>query len=118
LRRPAAHCPNHADVANALGAVVGPVRLSATITITAPSIDVFRLNGDSGPTDHRALDAALADARAKATALARGRAELAGAAAPDITLQEDIVEIPVENVSMFVEARVTATATGRPRTAR
>ncbi len=111
-------CPVHADVANALGAVVGPVRLTATVTITAPVSDRFRLSGGAEGSDHASLDAALIAARVMATNLAAAKADAAGAAEPDIMLSENINSVTVEGLEIFVEATIKATATSRPRTAR
>ena len=111
-------CPIHADVANALGAVVGPVRLTATITITAPVSDRFRVSGGSTSTDHSSLETALIEARSQASQMATAKADAAGAAAPDIVLTESINSVMVEGLEIFVEATVKATATSRPRTAR
>lgn len=111
-------CPVHADVANALGAVVGPVRLSAIVTITAPVADRFRISGGPISSDHNSLEAALAEARKMATDMAAAKADAAGAAAPDIVLTENINSVLVEGLQIFVEATIKATATSRPRTAR
>jgi N-methylhydantoinase A/oxoprolinase/acetone carboxylase beta subunit len=114
----ACDCPIHADVANALGAVVGPVRLSATVTITAPVSDRFRVSGGPEASDHDSLEIALVAARTLATTMATAKADAAGAAAPDIVLSENINSVTVEGLEIFVEATIKATATSRPRTAR
>jgi N-methylhydantoinase A/oxoprolinase/acetone carboxylase beta subunit len=110
-------CPADADVANALGAVVGPVRVSASIAVTSPAPDQFRVAGDA-PSVHHSLEPALAAARAGAIAAATRRAALAGAAEPHVELDEKLVIVPVDGSDMFIEATITATATGRPRSAR
>lgn len=114
----ACDCPVHADVANALGAVVGPVRLSALVTITAPAADRFRITGGPDAGDHNTLETALAAARTLARNMAAQKADAAGAAAPDIVLSENINSVMVEGLEIFVEATIKATATSRPRTAR
>ena len=111
-------CPVHADVANALGAVVGPVRLSAIVTITAPVSDRFRVSGGQEGSDYSSLEAALIAARELVTEMAAAKADSAGAAAPEIVLSENINSVMVEGLSIFVEATIKATATSRPRTAR
>jgi N-methylhydantoinase A/oxoprolinase/acetone carboxylase beta subunit len=114
----ACDCPVHADVANALGAVVGPVRLSVLVTITAPAADRFRITGGPDAGDHNTLETALAAARTLARNMAAQKADAAGAAAPDIVLSENINSVMVEGLEIFVEATIKATATSRPRTAR
>jgi N-methylhydantoinase A/oxoprolinase/acetone carboxylase beta subunit len=111
-------CPPHADVANALGAVAGPVRVSVETVVTSPAQDLFRVSAGAHSSDHRDRGAALAAAREAAHRQVLAKAAEAGAGDPDVTLREDITEVPVEGMTMFVEARITAIATGRPRTAR
>ncbi len=55
--------PDDADVANALGAVVGHVRVTAAARVSQPQEGLFRLNSDDG----------IRDFHNEADALARGR---------------------------------------------
>jgi N-methylhydantoinase A/oxoprolinase/acetone carboxylase beta subunit len=111
-------CPIHADVANALGAVAGTVRVAAVVMVTSPGPDQFRVSAGSSVSDHVSRRGALELARTVAREMALAQAAQAGAHAPDVTLSEVITEVPVENLTLFVEAAITAVATGRPRTAR
>ena len=61
------------------------------------------------------MDSALDLARDAAAALARGRAEKAGARDVTVTLDEDIKLVPVStDRDMFIEALIYATADGQP----
>jgi hypothetical protein len=62
--------------------------------------------------------AALAALEAALTQEATARAARAGAADVHITVARDIREAQIEGRQMFVEARITVTAAGRPRVAR
>ncbi len=110
--------PQDADVANALGAVVGQVRVSAEATVAQPSEGIFRLTaGDDTLRDfsdeQRALDEGEASVRAHATRLALE----AGTDTAEIDVTRDITVSIVESRRMFIEAKIVATATGRPRIA-
>ncbi len=109
--------PADADVANALGAVVGQVRLSVEALVSRPSEATFRVSAGAYMADFRDEEPALAAARAEASRLARERAVEAGADEPQIDLCEEIVAATVDGQRIFVEARIVATAFGRPRIA-
>ncbi len=110
--------PADADVANAVGAVVGQVRSSVTVTVTSPEEGLFIITGGGDSErvtdEQRALDAA----RHRATELGRMRAEASGAVDVVLVVREELDAPEIEGRRKLVEARITATATGRPRTAR
>ncbi|HEX5934495.1 MAG TPA: hydantoinase/oxoprolinase family protein [Pseudorhizobium sp.] len=107
--------PQHADVANAVGAVVGQVRAAATVVVTAAGEGSFVISGagDSQVVaeEIEALD--LARERARSAALLRASAD--GAALPVVTLSEELDRPEVEGGRRLLEARIVATAIGRPR---
>jgi N-methylhydantoinase A/oxoprolinase/acetone carboxylase beta subunit len=109
--------PEHADVANAVGAVVGRVRIARSVTITCPADGRFRAHFPGGAEDFTSFEAARAAATAELDTAVRAAASQAGAAEVHVTLAIDIRDATVEGRSMLVEATVTATATGRPRLA-
>jgi N-methylhydantoinase A/oxoprolinase/acetone carboxylase beta subunit len=109
------HIPEHADVANAIGAVVGRVRVRRQVTVTAPRRGVFRVH--SGPEPETVYD--LDDARRRATDAA-GRivaAEMvvAGAAEFELETRWHQKSADVEGREMFVEGVATVIASGRPK---
>jgi N-methylhydantoinase A/oxoprolinase/acetone carboxylase beta subunit len=109
--------PADADVANALGAVVGQVRVSVEALVARPSESTFRVSAGNLLADFREEEPALDAARTEAARLARQRAEEAGADEPQVEISQDISAATVEGQRSFVEARVVATAFGRPRIA-
>lgn len=110
--------PHDADVANALGAVVGQVRVSAEAIVSQPSEGVFRLSaGDEPPRDFGNEDVALREAEMRIRSLAGERALAAGTDAAEIDVEHDIQATTIEGRRIFIEARLVATASGRPRIA-
>jgi len=111
--------PGDADVANALGAVVGQVRVSAQATVSQPVEGVFRLSvGDDAPRDFGSEMQALVEGEARVRAIAAQQALEAGTDAAEIEVLRDVQASTVEGQRMFIEARLTATASGRPRIAK
>lgn len=106
--------PSDADVANAIGAVVGQVRSTATVFVTSPEEGVYFIAG-GGETmrvvgEAQAFDQARERARLAASALA----EASGAEDPVVSLHEEIDAPDIEGSRKLIEARFIATATGRP----
>jgi len=107
------HLPEHADVANAFGAVMGSVIQRAQITVTQPQHGIFCLFHGDEPRNFDTLDAAKAQAREIVFELARQRALQAGAIDPTITLAYDEVHVRDEiDGELFLESTVIATAIG------
>ncbi len=104
--------PEHADVANAIGAVVGQISMQKEIVISQPAQGQFRVAGISSPfgKERDALSAAEKMAHEEATRLAVE----AGAAEVEVsqTLREKRADI--EGQDTLIEASVKAVATGRP----
>jgi N-methylhydantoinase A/oxoprolinase/acetone carboxylase beta subunit len=109
--------PEHAGVANAIGAVVGQVAQRATGLVTSPGEGRFTAHLPGGLTVFSSRDAALAALESALVAEASDRARRAGAAEVAVTVTRDIREAEVEGRAMFIEATVSATACGRPRIA-
>ncbi|MFN3845321.1 MAG: hydantoinase/oxoprolinase N-terminal domain-containing protein [Paracoccaceae bacterium] len=109
--------PEHAGVANAIGAVVGQVSQRATGTVTSPSEGRFAAHFPEGIEVFPDRDAALAAMERVLTAEASARALRAGAVDLNLTTQRDIREADVEGRTMFIEAVLSVTASGRPRVA-
>jgi N-methylhydantoinase A/oxoprolinase/acetone carboxylase beta subunit len=109
--------PQHAGVANAIGAVVGQISQRASATITSPSEGRYTVHLAEGLQHFNDQDTALAAVEAALTAEAARRAQAAGAADLHISVSRDIRDANVEGRAMFVEARISVTASGRPRVA-
>ena len=109
--------PEHAGVANAIGAVVGQVAQRATGLVSSPGEGRFTAHLPGGPVVFPNRDAALAAMEAALIADASARAREAGAGDLSVTTTHDVREATVEGRNMFIEATLTATASGRPRVA-
>lgn len=109
--------PEHAGVANAIGAVVGQVSQRAQGLVTSPGEGRFTAHLPEGLEVFSDRDAAIAALEAALVRDASDRARQAGAEDLRITTARDIREASVEGRAMFIEATVTATASGRPRVA-
>ncbi len=106
--------PDDADVANALGAVVGHVRVTAAARVSQPVEGLFRLNSDDGIRDFHNEAAALSAADSVVRRLVAERAVIAGASDPEIIVEQDIRTSMIEDQRLFIEADVVAVASGRP----
>ena len=109
--------PDDTDVANALGAVVGQVRVSCQAQVSQPQEGLFRVSDAGGVSDHRSEADALETAERSVRKTIMALAVEAGAADAEVTVERDIRTATVEDQRTFIEATVTATAAGRPRIA-
>ncbi|MDE3238751.1 MAG: hydantoinase/oxoprolinase family protein [Paracoccaceae bacterium] len=109
--------PEHAGVANAIGAVVGQVSQHADCIVTSPGEGRFVVHLAGGAETFADRDAALAAAEAALSVEARARAREAGAEEVRLSTTRDVQEVEIEGRQMFIEARLRVTATGRPRVA-
>ncbi|WJR68856.1 hydantoinase/oxoprolinase family protein [Neorhizobium sp. CSC1952] len=109
--------PADADVANAVGAVVGQVRASVTVVVTSPDEGRFIVSGAGERLLVLGEEDALAAGRERAIAAALAQAEADGAADAVVTLSQEADAPEIEGARKLVEARIVATATGRPRIA-
>lgn len=106
--------PDHADVANAIGSVVGRVKLKAQATVSQPTKGQFRLHLEEQQnfgSAERARDVGLALLSAQVLETA----EHAGASDPELTHTWTVTTATVEGKEVFVEGLLVATATGRAR---
>ena len=109
--------PEHAGVANAIGAVVGQVTQRVSGIVTSPSEGRFVAHLLTGLVAYPEREAALQAMEDTLVAEVTARALTAGAAEARVTVARDVREAMVEGRAMFVEATVTVTASGRPRVA-
>jgi N-methylhydantoinase A/acetone carboxylase, beta subunit len=107
--------PGEADVANAVGAVVGQVRSTVTVVVTSPEEGRFVLSGAGENRLFLDEEAALTAARERASSVALEHAAANGAAEPVVVIDAQIEAPEIEGRRKLIEARVTATASGRPR---
>ena len=109
--------PEHAGVANAIGAVVGQVSQRATGLVSSPSEGRFVAHLAEGLVAFTRAEDALAAMEAALRAEAEMRARAAGAEELNVVALRDVREAEVEGRKMFIEATVSVTASGRPRVA-
>lgn len=109
--------PADTDVANAVGAVVGQVRISVEARVSQPEEGIFRISAGDVIRDFIDEDDAMAAAEAEIRNLASDRAQAAGAGIAEIVMSRDVKSATVEGRRTFVEAILVATASGRPRIA-
>ncbi|KIN62648.1 Hydantoinase/oxoprolinase [Sulfitobacter noctilucicola] len=109
--------PEHAGVANAIGAVVGRVTMRHSGTVTSPSEGKFRVHLVEGPQDFGDRESALRLLESVLREQATSQAVAAGAEDVHVTVQRDIRTAGVEAREVFIEAEITVEASGRPRVA-
>ena len=104
--------PDHADVANAIGAVVGQISVRFEVTISQPAEGRFQVTGLENPfaDEVTACRGAEDFARLRVTELVQE----AGAQEFEIAVSKEEKRATLESRDMLVEATVIAVATGRP----
>lgn len=109
--------PQDTDVANALGAVVGQVRISAEARVSQPKEGLFRVASGDTIRDFLNEEEAIRVADVEIRKIAAQRALDAGTDAAEIEVTHDVRASMVDGQRMFIEAHILAVATGRPRIA-
>ncbi|MDW6025177.1 hydantoinase/oxoprolinase family protein [Mesorhizobium sp. BAC0120] len=109
--------PEHAGVANALGAVVGQVRVTAEAVVSQPKEGLFRVAAGSTIVDFTEEAEALDAAERSVRVAVAERAQAAGTDAANVDVERRISAATIEGQRSFIEARIVATAAGRPRVA-
>ena len=107
--------PEHGDVANAIGAVVGRITMRVQGSVTAPNEGQFRVHLPDGPKDFLNEKNALTCLENFLLDQAVDQARASGAADIVTNVFRDIKKAKVEARQIFVEALVTVEASGRPR---
>ena len=74
--------------------------------------------GDDAPRDFGDEDQALGEGEARIRAIVAERALAAGTDTAEIDIESDVMASIVEGQRMFIEARLVAIASGRPRIAK
>lgn len=105
----------HADVANAVGAVVGSVKGDAQALITEPESGRFRVHSDLGVKDFPSFDEADSYAEDNVREMSESRAKERGASETDTVLTRDDIRVEIVGGGhVFVESKLVATSRGRP----
>jgi N-methylhydantoinase A/oxoprolinase/acetone carboxylase beta subunit len=107
--------PQYADVANAFGAVMGAVVQRAQVTVTQPLHGQFIVHSDREPLHFSNLQEAVSTAERMAEEKVRDMARSAGAESVEVRLGSDKRHVHHDvDGDLFLETRITATASGRP----
>lgn len=107
--------PEHADVANAVGAAVGKVRLCRRVTVSSPRRGVYRVHVGAEPDSFFELEPARQAAIDQASnAVAAAMAD-AGAPEFDLETRWDEKSVDVSGRKLFVEGVAIVVGTGRPQ---
>ncbi|MFZ4720425.1 MAG: hydantoinase/oxoprolinase N-terminal domain-containing protein [Ilumatobacteraceae bacterium] len=109
--------PAHADVANAVGAVVGRVRLTRECVVSSPSHGQYLVHAGEAPAIFIDLIAARSFALEHLSAALAHDMVTAGAPVFETHERWDEQTVPVDGMELFVEGRLTLTASGRPELA-
>lgn len=109
------HVPQHAEVANAIGAAVGQVCETAQVLIRQNRLDnSYYIYTEKERLQASDLQSAKEVARDAARRLALEKADRARAKNPTVTLKEELL---TDTKQAFLEWSVTAKATGHPQSA-
>lgn len=110
--------PEHAEVANAVGAIVSHVAASEVVAVRPSEYDAFTVYAPSGRREFESLSDAAAFAAEEAARLARERAVAAGAAQPrvEVKLDRRLGRLSTGE-EQIIEVSVRATAVGYPAAA-
>ena len=109
--------PEYAGVANAIGAVVGQVSMRVSAQVTSQGEGRYRVHFETGPEDFASEEDALSNLEARLKDEALSGAKDAGAEGIRVRFDRDVKTAEVEGRKVFVEAEITAIASGRPRIA-
>ncbi|MEM8540417.1 MAG: hydantoinase/oxoprolinase family protein [Pseudomonadota bacterium] len=109
--------PNDADVANAIGAVVGQVRVAVNAEIVLTESQHFEITGTElqlVKNSFMSEDDAIAAAKAACSNAVEQKAKEAGASDATTQVHEDIKYYTQDDQRVFLSATITAIASGRP----
>jgi len=109
--------PKHGDVANAIGAVTGRIRMTREGMVTSPHQGLYRAHIGGTPQDFLEVESAMVAVENALRQSASTGAETAGADSVHLHVTREIKRADIEAREMFVEARIVVEATGRPRIA-
>jgi N-methylhydantoinase A/oxoprolinase/acetone carboxylase beta subunit len=111
--------PEYGEVANAFGAVMGSVVQRAHVTVTQPLHGSFIVHSDREPMHFSSLEKAISTAEGIARESVSRLARDAGAESMEVRVSSKANHIHHDvDGDLFLETRVTATASGRPAISR
>ena len=109
------HIPEWSEVANAIGAAVGSVRMQLTASITSPKRAGFVLHRPGAATAFETLEEAVVEARVRLTDQLIARHQSSGLASAEaaghVTIERHDNSVHIEGADFFVECLLEATLT-------
>jgi len=109
--------PEHAGVANAIGAVVGQISMRMSGQVTGIGEGRYRVYFIDGPQDFSDQELALCALEKHLGEAAMRSARESGAQGVRLKVTRNVRQAEVEGKAIFIEADIVATASGRPRIA-
>ncbi len=107
--------PEHAEVANALGAIASEIIATETVVVRPGEMGNYVVHSRDDRTEHVEIDEAITFAESTAARIASAQAQQAGAGTPRTSTEIDRREVRIADGSVqLVEVHVHATAAGRP----
>jgi N-methylhydantoinase A/oxoprolinase/acetone carboxylase beta subunit len=106
--------PQHAHVANAVGAVVGRVVVRQVSQFTSPSDGLFRAHLPSGLMDFRDLETARTEVEALLRTAVEDASREAGIHDVTLDVRFEVQEAEIDGRKVFIEAGLTVEGSGRP----
>jgi N-methylhydantoinase A/oxoprolinase/acetone carboxylase beta subunit len=107
--------PEHAEVANAIGAVASEVVVREKAVVRPGELSAYVVHSRSGKREYEQLETALEAAKQEAGQLASERAARSGAAEPKLRLDVDERRaLLADGQEELIEVIIEATASGRP----
>jgi len=107
--------PDHAAVANAVGAVAGRVRIEHSVVVSAPRRGLYRLHAGTEPETYYDFAEARAAAETRARTWVADDLEAAGSDDHETSVEWTEERVEIEGRELFVEGRLTVVGVGRPR---
>jgi hypothetical protein len=107
--------PDHADVANALGAITSPVRIHRRVTIAVNENGLYRIEGLTDTPTFHSVEEAQACAVKAVQEIVRdlGRRAGTGQSKVDIRINDRLAELK-DGQQLFLDRTVEACLTGSP----
>lgn len=116
LLHTSADVPEFAGVANALGAVVGTVSQSRTLTITPVGGKRVQVHAETGPEEFPDLEAGAEWAQSQLQEAVRAQAVAAGAVEVETVVDRRDTVVDNDGERVFFESTITVSSSGRPAT--
>ena len=107
--------PDNADVANAIGAAIGRIKIRKVIEITGAESGGYHIHSPGEPVFSTTSNEALEQARVIASNFVKGRAESMGGISPEVEIRVERIDIPnMDKERSLIAATVIAECLSTP----